>query len=272
MENVGFYRKRFYILLESTIGNVKPIISENELDEDNIDLSNTYLNPKYITQKKETEKTKSAVFDTKGKIFNNTENKKGDDYGISFEPAGMQGRKYKINFSSEFFKKYFSLPTSQEDKTTLMSVNQFGRDFSIDELLKEQFIYCEGLPTNRIHLPVGIPNSLRGIGLGYIIYKSFIQYLGFGSSQLRGSSPKVQILWSKLVSDPDFYSFYAKIGNEEFIYVINKDFGFDKIKDIIINLLDSRKDKLNDGLKIILGSDLKNAFPELEKIDNVFPQ
>ena len=35
------YKKRFYQLMESQIGDVKPIISENEIKEDDIDLSNT---------------------------------------------------------------------------------------------------------------------------------------------------------------------------------------------------------------------------------------
>ena len=55
--NINEYRNRFYNLLESKLGNVKPLICENELDEDRIDLSQTYLSPEKMKGLKDTNKS-----------------------------------------------------------------------------------------------------------------------------------------------------------------------------------------------------------------------
>jgi hypothetical protein len=44
MKNIEQYKRRFYKLLESTMGDVKPLLVESELDE--VDLVGTYLEPK----------------------------------------------------------------------------------------------------------------------------------------------------------------------------------------------------------------------------------
>ena len=42
--------ENFNKLTESKLGNVKPLICENELDEDRIDLSQTYLSPEKMKE------------------------------------------------------------------------------------------------------------------------------------------------------------------------------------------------------------------------------
>ena len=41
--SINSYRERFYKLLESTMGDVKPLICESEIGEDKLDLTSTYL-------------------------------------------------------------------------------------------------------------------------------------------------------------------------------------------------------------------------------------
>ena len=48
--SISNYKKRFYQLMESQIGDVKPIICENEIKEDDIDLSNSYLSKDEISK------------------------------------------------------------------------------------------------------------------------------------------------------------------------------------------------------------------------------
>jgi hypothetical protein len=160
----------------------------------------------------------------------------GNEYGITFEETVKNI--YKVNFPNEFIQKYFSLPTSQVydsqlgpygdehgDKDVPMNADKLyntpsgpiAKESSIDTLLNNININTEGHPTNRIHFPSGIPVSLRGSGLGYIIYEAFIKYLGWGSSQPNASS-LAQVIWSKLVEDPDFYSFVIEMNNDTSIF------------------------------------------------------
>ena len=55
--NINEYRNRFYNLLESKLGNVKPLICEIEIGEDKIDLSQTYLSPEKMKNLKDTNKS-----------------------------------------------------------------------------------------------------------------------------------------------------------------------------------------------------------------------
>jgi len=50
----------------------------------------------------------------------------------------------------------------------------------------------------------GIPESLRGTGIGYSIYKEFIKFKGYVSSN-SWSSTLSQSVWKKLSTDPDLF-------------------------------------------------------------------
>lgn len=286
--NINEYRNRFYNLLESKLGNVKPLICENELDEDRIDLSQTYLSPEKMKDLKDTNKsnTDSAfpslkvkkVSDIKGNQFKDAGSSSGNEYGITFEETAKNI--YKVNFPNEFIQKYFSQPTSQVydsqlgpygdehgDKDVPMNADKLyntpsgpiSKASSIDTLLNNININTEGHPTNRIHFPSGVPSSLRGSGLGYIIYESFIKYLGWGSSQPNASS-LAQVVWSKLAEDPDFYSFVIEINNDTYVYAISKESDI-KPNNIVNSILQYYTGGGN--VNLILGDDLKNDYPNL---------
>ena len=291
--NINEYRNRFYNLLESKLGNVKPLIceSESEIDEDRIDLSQTYLSPEKMKDLKDTNKSNvdspfpslkiKKVSDVKGNQFKDAGLISGNEYGITFEETVKNI--YKVNFPNEFIQKYFSLPTSQVydsqlgpygdehgDKDVPMNADKLyntisgpiAKESSIDTLLNNININTEGHPTNRIHFPSGIPSSLRGSGLGYIIYESFIKYLRWGSSQPNASS-LAQVVWSKLAEDPDFYSFVIEINNDTYVYAISKetDLSVYKPDDIVNSILQHYKGGGN--VKLTLGEDLKNDYPNL---------
>ena len=289
--NINEYRNRFYNLLESKLGNVKPLICEIEIGEDKIDLSQTYLSPEKMKGLKDTNKsnTDSAfpslkikkVSDVKGNQFKDAGLSSGNEYGITFEETVKNI--YKVNFPNEFIQKYFSQPTSQVydsqlgpygdehgDKDVPMNADKLyntpsgpiNKETGIDNLLNNININTEGHPTNRIHFPSGVPHSLRGSGLGYIIYESFIKYLGWGSSQPNASS-LAQVIWSKLVEDPDFYSFVIEMNNDTYVYAISKetDLSVYKPNDVVDLILQHYK--AGGNIKLILGDDLKNDYPNL---------
>ena len=281
------YINRFYNLLESQLGNVKPLLCENEIDEDKIDLSNTYLNPEKIMSHKKNNTTRygnhfdvKRVSDIKGNQFKDAESSANNKYGITFHKTGgshQNGGVYKVNFPNEFIQKYFSLPTSQVlgqlgpygdehgDRDVPMNA-EYGagnHETSIVNLLNDVNIITEGYPTNRIHFPSGIPESLRGSGLGYIIYESFIKSLGWGSSQPNASG-LAQVVWSKLAKDPDFYSFVLE-AHYQSIFVISKQETAYQPDEIIRTLLYNLD---GTNVKIILGDDIKKDFPEMVNVSD----
>jgi hypothetical protein len=286
--NINEYRNRFYNLLESKLGNVKPLICEIEIGEDKIDLSQTYLSPEKMKELKDTNKTNpdpylpsvkvKKVSDIKGNQFKDAGLISGNEYGITFEE--ITKNVYKVNFPNEFIQKYFSLPTSQVydsqlgpygdehgNKDVPMNADKYvntlsgpiAMEYSIEDSLNNININTEGHPTNRIHFPSGVPRSLRGSGLGYIIYESFIKYLGWGSSQPNASS-LAQVIWSKLAEDPDFYSFVIEMNNDTSIFTISKK--SDLKPDNIVNSI-LYHFKGGGNVKLTLGDDLKNDYPNL---------
>ena len=274
--SINSYRERFYKLLESTMGDVKPLICESEIGEDKLDLTSTYLNPEDISTKKEVTKIRREtpiVVDLKGKIFKGAESKQGDTYGIDFENVGAGY--YKVIFPDDFIEKYFLVPSNQVYKNMGSYGNEHGEQLvplmvniphygerNIEELLYGIIISKEQYPTNRIHFSGGISQALQGIGLGYIIYQSFIHYLGHGSS-LPNASDKAKIIWSKLAQDPDFYSFTIKLGSTESIVVISKTLDKDSIKKIFNDIIKYYREGYDGEIDFNLGEDLKNDFPNL---------
>ena len=272
---------RFKQLLESQMGNVRPIICEYEIAEDEIDLDKTYLSKEKITKQKEDikrwgEPKQPKVVDLTGKIFKDEETTTRSDNhmrGLDFDE--VNDGFYKVNFSPEFIEKYFSLPSSQVYKTTSLYGDEHGdqpvplvikidnKEYEIEDLLSNVHIKTEGYPTNRIHFPGGVGASLEGTGLGYLIYQQFIKYLGFGSSKPNASS-KAQVVWSKLAKDPDFYSFVVQSDFDNYVFVISKTNMIAEPKNIVVDLLDNLYRNKSSKFDVALGSELKRDFPEIE--------
>lgn len=278
---------RFKQLLESILGDIRPIICEYEIAEDDIDLEKTYLSKDKITKQKEDnkllnnkllDKTKQPkVVDLTGKIFKDLETTTSEDSMRGLDFNEINEGFYKVNFSNEFIEKYFSLPSSQVYKTTSLYGDEHGdqpvplvikigdKEYDIEDLLNDIHIETEGYPTNRTHFVKGVGLSLEGTGLGYLIYQQFIKMLGWGSSR-SDASGKSQVVWSKLVKDPDFYSFVVSESSQNYVYVISKTNIINDPKDIVLSLLDNIYRNNSSIFDVSLGSELKRDFPEIEKL------
>ena len=268
-------KNRFRQLLESTIGNVKPLISENELDEDKINLSGTYLDPKIRSIKSDYEKKnkndKPTLYQKTGKIFKNNQTTNID--GISFDK--IDSISYMVNFSREFLEKYFSEPISKQDinyspydvehnPETKVPMKVGNR--KVDEILKKDIIIMLAPPINKIHFVDGIPPELRGIGLGYIIYKEFIKYIGYASS-LDSASLSAQNVWYKLAQDSDFYTVIIKSNKSlNAILVIYKNIKSDNPVDIVNNFLNWFSSDIDDETIIKIGDNFINDYPNIKTI------
>jgi hypothetical protein len=79
---------------------------------------------------------------------------------------------------------------------------------------------------NRLHFTPGIPPQSKGTGLGLTIYKQFIKYLGYASSNVIAKIAAKK-LWSKIIKDPDFISLLT----DQSVLVFDKNYkgDFDKI-------------------------------------------
>jgi hypothetical protein len=82
-----------------------------------------------------------------------------------------------------------------------------------------------GKSPSSYELLVGIPSSIKGLGLGYLMYKQFIQYLGFASST-QGSSKESQAVWKKLSQDENLTGLILNLKNKyrDFIDVSKSEF------------------------------------------------
>jgi len=70
--------------------------------------------------------------------------------------------------------------------------------------MEERNIYVTLEPTeNRIHFPKGVPDKLRGKGLGTLIYLEMIKKLGYITSSM-GNSAAIKMVYQDLVTNPKY--------------------------------------------------------------------
>lgn len=120
----------------------------------------------------------------------------------------------------------------------------------IYQLIRDPFILLEADFFNRIHNN-GIDESLRGIGLGYKIYKAFIKYIGFITSDTYTTHLGINLYYS-LLKDPDILHIVHKKRGEESIALIWKDYEhIDKVVDHYKSAIISNPDNfdIDDRLK-----------------------
>jgi len=156
-----------------------------------------------------------------GKVFKDSPTTSGVDYGLKYEGEDYEfdlnsGIFYEWNviFPDDFYKHFVPKGENPEEW------KKDNKDI-IKELmnnLNSIRIKAEG-GLNRTHFPGGIPNDLKGLGLGYIIYEGLVRYLGYASSRPDASNA-AQKVWSQIAEDPDFVG----IVSNNMILVFRKDF------------------------------------------------
>jgi hypothetical protein len=79
---------------------------------------------------------------------------------------------------------------------------------------------------NRLHFVPGIPPESKGTGLGLTIYKQFIKYLGYASSNVV-AKVAAKKLWTKIIQDGEFISLLT----DQSVLVFDKNYkgDFDKV-------------------------------------------
>ena len=248
------------IITESQLKRI--IENYNELDE--IDLTGTYLDPE-LNKYDYSSNQKSIAPKAGGKIFSgdslsgeiefkeDNQNQVfggGVNYGIYISPSLIDGLQIHADHKQRI-KKY-------------LRTDKVGR------------ITCQYQGTlNRIHFTQGISEVIRGLGLGYHIFKEFIKFLGWGTSA-KGSTDAALNIWRKLLNDPDFYGVVTKSENDKSnsLLVIYENFDFKEFKpdDIVINFLKFRKEQDNDFKfnkeSVIIDDKLLNDYPRLKNVQD----
>lgn len=135
---------------------------------------------------------------------------------------------------TEIFNKYFSIIYPDGDETP----------FNIE-------IDIEKNNLNRIHIPVGLPFILKGVGLGKKIYKSLINEYKFISTNGSDRNMDALFIWDSLCQDKNVYSFI----NDKKILSISPELEFEKIKDILLIFFNDVNDQY-----IVLDDDFKNKY------------
>jgi hypothetical protein len=230
--------------IRSYSGFIKAI---NELDTTDTYLSNVNTNyaqsdyPKF-----------RKIF---GKVFKDAPTTSGVDYGIKykcpdyqFDPNSDKGYSWYVTFPNDFYKYFVPKEENTEEwvKKNKDIVNELMSN------LNQITISTEG-GLNRTHFPDGIPNSLKGLGLGYIIYEGFIRHLGYASSKI-DASYEARKVWSRIAKDPDFMGMIS----DNMILVFRKDFeNKEEVLNAAFNYLDIT----------IEGDDIESIESSLEEND-----
>lgn len=104
---------------------------------------------------------------------------------------------------------------------------------------------------NRIHVPLGLPYILKGIGIGKKIYKSLIKQYKYLSSNYLDRSMESLYVWNSIRKESDIYTF---IFNEK-ILCIDDNLTFEEYENILLKYYKGLSDE-----HIIWDDDFKDKW------------
>ena len=110
---------------------------------------------------------------------------------------GIQ-HKYAVQFPSEVEALKSEIQTKQRPGSNAWRQWQF----KFDDIFP---------PQNRVHFTTGIPIELRGIGLGYKMYKALIMHLGHAESEANATF-EARNVWTKLYQDKELHCYRTDKG------------------------------------------------------------
>ena len=140
---------------------------------------------------------------------------------------------YRVIFPEDIVKKY-----------------HFLGDYSKEQDHDKRYLVISKVNyhNNRLHFVPGIPPESKGTGLGILIYKEFIKYLGYASSNVIAKIAAKK-LWSKIIQDNQFMS----ILTDQSVLVFDKNYKGD-IDKVVKNFVSTK----------MVSKDFLQVDPELE--------
>jgi len=114
---------------------------------------------------------------------------------------------------------------------------------------------------HRFHLRTGLPDSLKGIGLGYKIYRILVKTVGYICSNSQ-TTQDARNIYNKLINDSDFYSIvdnvekdlmYKNVHIRSKVMIIDKNYKYiNKLMELV-----KKREKFENG-KYIYDKELQN--------------
>lgn len=122
---------------------------------------------------------------------------------------------------------------------------------------------------HRLHTANGLDERLRGIGLGYKMYKAIINELGYARSSYFSTNKDSRKIWYHLIQDDDYYSIILNKGitelkDKSFLHDKNAKFP-DATKELEGVLIISKKLPLEEIKKLVIECMDKFKTVELDK-------
>lgn len=123
---------------------------------------------------------------------------------------------------------------------------------------------------NRIHFPSGLPQKLRGSGLGKLIYLKVIQKLGYITSSL-GSSPAVKMMYEDFLTNSEYKDMLLGLILQKQLLLIDKNTALD-IPQIFRDFVNKKYTEqkyveASPDLKSILGKEYDDWYESLGEQD-----
>jgi hypothetical protein len=124
---------------------------------------------------------------------------------------------------------------------------------------------------NRLHIPAGVAEPLRGLGLGFNIYRAIIEKLKYASSERLEASESAKKLWLSIISKKNMVAAGEEIDTD--LHVVA---GVDRVMVMIKSLPDNEKkslfaewvkDFVNEDEHHSMGIRTDKALEELVKED-----
>ena len=91
---------------------------------------------------------------------------------------------------------------------------------------------------NRIHFPKGVPDKLRGKGLGALVYLAMIKKLGYITSSM-GNSAAIKMVYEDLVTNPKYENDLMTLLLQKQILIFDKDTNLD-VEEIFKNFVEKK--------------------------------
>jgi hypothetical protein len=170
-------------------------------------------------------------------------------------------------------------PMVAKDEKALLSywVNQSGGkvykivlpdDCNKKLTIEERNMYVTVEPKeNRIHFPKGVPDKLRGKGLGGLVYLTMIKKLGYITSSM-GNSAEIKMVYSDLITNPKYEGQIMSLLLEKQILIFDRNTKLDvnKIfKDFVSTKYTNKKSvRISPILKETLGKTFTEWYESLE--------
>lgn len=170
-------------------------------------------------------------------------------------------------------------PMVAQDEKSLMNYwvsQKGGRVFKIifpeeckSELGFDNKTYVTVEPVeNRVHFPKGVPEKLRGKGLGTLIYLEMIKKLGYITSSM-GNSPEIKMVYQDIISNPKYEKEIMSLLIQKQVLIFDRNTTED-VKKIFNDFVsskftDKKSVRISSALKEILGDDFNNWYNNLEE-------